>query len=295
MFKIAKELQSLVRSPPEDIQVLVAEQDLTEIQAWIRGADGTPYENGYFKVRLLMNEGYPEVPPKGYFITKIFHPNVSAHGEICVNTLKKDWKPDLGIAHILLAVKCLLIFPNPESALNEEAGKLLLEQYDDYAKRARLYTTIHAKYGKQEFNALSNERSSAEKQNENPSRSTTIPSPTTNIAIHTATPTAPTPAITAAAPAVDSTTNPITITKQKEDQPLTSAIAKPSGPANVLTSATSNIAIQTTGVKRVAGEMQDMKEGIMPSIKQMRTDAAVPQPRRTPIGVPDRKKQLRRL
>ena len=29
----------------------------------------------------------------GYFLTKIFHPNISEKGEICVNTLKKDWNP----------------------------------------------------------------------------------------------------------------------------------------------------------------------------------------------------------
>lgn len=51
-----------------------------------------------------------------------------------------------------------MIVPNPESALNEEAGKLLLEQYDDYAKRARLYTSIQAKSGKQEFLQLEKER-----------------------------------------------------------------------------------------------------------------------------------------
>ena len=42
-------------------------------------------------------------------------------------------------------MKCLLIVPNPESALNEEAGKLLLEQYEDYSMRAKMYTEIHAK------------------------------------------------------------------------------------------------------------------------------------------------------
>merc|ERR1711874_58629 len=84
-------------------------------------------------------------------ITKIFHPNVASNGEICVNTLKKDWKPNLGIRHVFLVIKCLLIVPNPESALNEEAGKLLLEQYATYSSRARLYTEIHAsKAGKQE-------------------------------------------------------------------------------------------------------------------------------------------------
>lgn len=34
--------------------------------------------------------------------------------------------------------------PNPESALNEEAGKMLLERYDDYSSRAKMITEIHA-------------------------------------------------------------------------------------------------------------------------------------------------------
>ena len=38
----------------------------------------------------------------GFFLTKIFHPNVAHNGAICVNTLKRDWKPDHGVKHILL-------------------------------------------------------------------------------------------------------------------------------------------------------------------------------------------------
>ena len=45
---------------------------------------------------------------------------------------------------LVQVIKCLLIVPNPESALNEEAGKLLLEAYDDYASRAKMMTEIHA-------------------------------------------------------------------------------------------------------------------------------------------------------
>ena len=45
----------------------------------------------------------------GYFLTKVFHPNVADNGEICVNTLKKDWKPNLGIKHVLLVGRLLLI------------------------------------------------------------------------------------------------------------------------------------------------------------------------------------------
>ncbi|GAA5808247.1 hypothetical protein MFLAVUS_001635 [Mucor flavus] len=168
--QIVKELHSLQQTPPEDIQVLANDEDLTQIEAWIRGPDGTPYQDGYFKVRLTLDENFPETPPKGNFITKIFHPNVSPSGEICVNTLKKDWKPELGIEHVLLTIKCLLIVPNPESALNEEAGKLLLEQYDDYAKRARLYTSIQAKSGKSEFLQLEKDRAmDKSKENATPS------------------------------------------------------------------------------------------------------------------------------
>lgn len=48
-------------------------------------------------------------------------------------------------------VKCLLIVPNAESALNEEAGKLLLEHYEDYSQRARMMTEIHAQVCINEF------------------------------------------------------------------------------------------------------------------------------------------------
>ena len=42
-------------------------------------------------------------------------------------------------------VKCLLIYPNPDSALNEEAGRLLQEEYEEYFKRAQMMTSVHAK------------------------------------------------------------------------------------------------------------------------------------------------------
>ncbi|VDL97905.1 unnamed protein product [Schistocephalus solidus] len=44
----------------------------------------------------------------------------------------------------LKSIRCLLIVPNPESALNEEAGRLLLEDYDEYTRQARIFTSVHA-------------------------------------------------------------------------------------------------------------------------------------------------------
>jgi ubiquitin-conjugating enzyme E2 S len=142
--RVVKEMNDLVNDPPEGIKVNINDEDITDIQAYIEGPAGTPYAGGVFRVKLALGKDFPQTPPKAFFLTKIFHPNVAKNGEICVNTLKKDWKPDLGIKHILLTVKCLLIVPNAESALNEEAGKLLLEQYECYSQRAKMMTEIHA-------------------------------------------------------------------------------------------------------------------------------------------------------
>ncbi|KAL9249726.1 Ubiquitin-conjugating enzyme E2 22-like protein [Drosera capensis] len=143
--QLAKELKNLDETPPEGIKVGVNDNDFSTIYADIEGPAGTPYENGVFRMKLILLRDFPNSPPKGYFLTKIFHPNVATNGEICVNTLKKDWNPSLRLRHVLLVVRCLLIEPFPESALNEQAGKMLLENYEEYARHARLYTGIHAK------------------------------------------------------------------------------------------------------------------------------------------------------
>ncbi|KAJ6363626.1 UBIQUITIN-CONJUGATING ENZYME E2 22-LIKE [Salix viminalis] len=143
--QLAKELKNLDESPPEGIKVGVNDDDFSIIFADIEGPAGTPYENGVFRMKLLLSHDFPHSPPKGYFLTRIFHPNIASNGEICVNTLKKDWNPSLGLRHVLTVVRCLLIEPFPESALNEQAGKMLLENYEEYARHARIYTGIHAK------------------------------------------------------------------------------------------------------------------------------------------------------
>lgn len=88
-----------------------------------------------------MND-FPQTPPKGYFITKIFHPNVNHEtGEICVNTLKKDWNSQAwNLKTIYEVIRCLLIVPFPESALNQEAAKMFMESYQEYFNMAKMLT-----------------------------------------------------------------------------------------------------------------------------------------------------------
>nr|XP_041568954.1 ubiquitin-conjugating enzyme E2 S [Taeniopygia guttata]XP_041568955.1 ubiquitin-conjugating enzyme E2 S [Taeniopygia guttata] len=142
---LCREVALLSADPPDGIRLFPNEQDLSDLQVLIEGPEGTPYAGGLFRMKLVLGKDFPAAPPKGFFLTKIFHPNVGPSGEICVNVLKRDWSAELGLRHVLLTIKCLLIQPNPESALNEEAARLLLEDFERFAARARLLTEIHAR------------------------------------------------------------------------------------------------------------------------------------------------------
>jgi ubiquitin-conjugating enzyme E2 S len=121
--------------------------DVLDIQADIIGPVETPYYGGIFRCKLVLETGFPANPPKGFFLTKIFHPNVATpSGDICVNTLKKDWNPaKWSLKHIFEVIKCLLIVPFPESSLNEEAGRQFMEDYDSFCNHAKVYTEVHAR------------------------------------------------------------------------------------------------------------------------------------------------------
>ncbi|KAI9759025.1 MAG: hypothetical protein M4579_002614 [Chaenotheca gracillima] len=124
--------------------------DITQFDVLLAGPQDTPYGKGVWRLHLKMPEDYPRSPPKASFRTRIWHPNVEENtGAVCVDTLKRDWKPELTIRDVLITISCLLIHPNPDSALNSSAGQLLQEDYESFARHARLMTSIHAPVGKQ--------------------------------------------------------------------------------------------------------------------------------------------------
>mmetsp|Transcript_17243 Transcript_17243/g.53025 ORF Transcript_17243/g.53025 Transcript_17243/m.53025 type:complete len:211 (-) Transcript_17243:109-741(-) len=143
--RMAKEVKALATNPPEGVKYVETDADqLTEVHAEIYGPTDTPYEGGAFRLKLVLGSDFPTAPPRGFFLTKIYHPNIASNGDICVNTLKRDWKPEVTLSHVLQVIRCLLIVPFPESSLNDEAGKLFMNDYDAYASRARVLTDIHA-------------------------------------------------------------------------------------------------------------------------------------------------------
>lgn len=87
--------------PPTQDGVLP--DDLTQLTILLTGARDTPYAQGLWQLQLRMSTDYPKIPPKAIFKTRIWHPNVDeSTGAVCLDTLKRDWDPNLTLRDILL-------------------------------------------------------------------------------------------------------------------------------------------------------------------------------------------------
>ena len=67
----------------------------------------------------------------------MFHPNVYANGELCLDILQNRWSPTYDVAAILTSIQSLLHDPNPNSPANAEAAQLYRENMKEYVRRVR--------------------------------------------------------------------------------------------------------------------------------------------------------------
>ena len=73
--------------------------------AVIIGPADTPFEDGTFRLVMHFEEQYPNKPPSVKFISQMFHPNVYATGELCLDILQNRWSPTYDVAAVLTSIQ----------------------------------------------------------------------------------------------------------------------------------------------------------------------------------------------
>jgi ubiquitin-conjugating enzyme E2 D/E len=142
--RIVSELAKLKEVPNSKISAETIADEIFHLRCTVQGPSQTPYENGIFVLDMRLPCDYPLKPPKCVFTTKIYHPNISERGEICLDILKKDWNPSQSIQKVLDALFGLLASPDPGNALEPEIGCQYSTDRSAFEKVAREYTKKYA-------------------------------------------------------------------------------------------------------------------------------------------------------
>ncbi|XP_042895252.1 uncharacterized protein [Parasteatoda tepidariorum] len=139
-IRLRNELKSLHSDPPEGIEAVPLDEMCFHWQATISGPADSPYEGGTFFLYLQIPSSYPMKPPIVRFITKIFHPNVSRHGDIGIDSIHDNWSLILTISKILISIQSLLTDPYCHVCMEPEIGHLYQENKSTFDAIAKLWT-----------------------------------------------------------------------------------------------------------------------------------------------------------
>jgi len=99
-------------------------KDLLNFEVKVRPQEGL-YKGAQFKFLVKVPKGYPHNAPTCTCETRVYHPNIDFNGRVCLNILRADWNPCLGVSHVVMGLMTLFLEPNPDDPLNTEAADLM--------------------------------------------------------------------------------------------------------------------------------------------------------------------------
>ena len=142
--RINKERDDFLKDCPYNTRASPFEDDIFTWNATIIGPEGSPYSGGFFHLMIHFPIEYPFKPPRIYFKTKIYHPNINSNGGICLDILKDQWSPALTISKVLLSICSLLDQPNSDDPLVPHIAEEYKKDINLFNKNASLWTKKYA-------------------------------------------------------------------------------------------------------------------------------------------------------
>ncbi|KAJ1794837.1 hypothetical protein LPJ59_004452 [Coemansia sp. RSA 2399] len=146
--RLMKEFRMLQKELPQGIICTPRHERLDSYEASIEGPPNTPYENGRFLIDVSLSSRYPIEPPSLKFKSRIYHPNIDDHGNICLDILKSgkkgNWNPSWTLGKVLVSMTVLLSNPNPHDPLMPEIADQWLNDHAGFERTAREWTSKYA-------------------------------------------------------------------------------------------------------------------------------------------------------
>lgn len=144
---LVQEVTELSCSLPSTCHVhFPSQSDLSKFELAIRPEPDSLYSGGVFKFLISIPLEYNNVPPQVKCLTRIWHPNISEDGSVCLSLLRQTsmdglgWSPTRRLKDVVLGLNSLftdlLDFDDP---LNIEASEHYYRDQTDFEKRVKDY------------------------------------------------------------------------------------------------------------------------------------------------------------
>ncbi|XP_019422661.1 PREDICTED: ubiquitin-conjugating enzyme E2 4-like [Lupinus angustifolius] len=153
----------LMKLMMSDYKVEMIDDGMQEFFVEFHGPKDSPYEDGVWKIRVELPDGYPYKSPSIGFVNKIYHPNVDeVSGSVCLDVINQTWSPMFDLVNVFeVFLPQLLLYPNASDPLNDDAAALMMQDSAAYEQRVKEYCQ---KYAKAEDVGATKEESSSEEE-----------------------------------------------------------------------------------------------------------------------------------
>lgn len=137
--RLQDDYRQLLRNPHPSGSASPREKDRPFVwDATIFGPENTPWEGGLFSLELRFSFQHPNRAPFARFISKTFHPNITADGIPALDLIQTRWNPGTKVGTILDELQKMLASPNSIYPVNIEVARLYQGNRREYERRARL-------------------------------------------------------------------------------------------------------------------------------------------------------------
>ena len=88
--RLAKEFQEFSLNPVNFLLISLENDNLLHWNITLQNLTDSPFEKGQFDLEMKFTPEYPFKPPVIIFKTRIYHPNVSETGDVCLSLIKQE-------------------------------------------------------------------------------------------------------------------------------------------------------------------------------------------------------------
>jgi len=149
---LIKEVQEMEQTVPNTCEIIFSDPHcLYEFTLTIMPDEGY-WSGGRFNFQINIPEEYNMIPPKVKCVTKLWHPNISEEGDVCLSILRQNsidgmgWAPTRKLKDVVWGLNSLFTdLLNFDDPLNKEAADLFSKNKELFSIKVKEYVIQYAK------------------------------------------------------------------------------------------------------------------------------------------------------